>query len=279
MNRRDLLLGLGASFGGGVLATPALAADSSLRIFSRRTPRRPLLIAGSSALAELTAALTAGFTKAHTNIDIVAGAGSSLSSLIAVRRGSIDVAAMSRDLHESEDQKNVHGFLIARTSVDIVVSRDSPLTALTAGQARGIMGGEINDWSQLGQKPAPIQVIAGAPSRRLIEQEILPDDDLGLKSRIFKSPEEAATAASGDPQAIGFVVHREKWEDEIRRLPVDGVDAVRETILSERYPFTQSLYYVVMGDDPQSTGNLFVTYARSAAGQRIVGDLQLIAAA
>lgn len=275
MNRRDLLAFAGAS----LLAGPACAADSSLRIFSRRTSRRPLLIAGSSAMAELTTALVAGFANAHANIDIVTGAGSSLSSLIAVRRGSIDVAAMSRDLHEPEDEKGVHSFLIARTSIDIVVSRDSNLTALTAVQARAIMSGAINNWSQLGQKPAPIQVIAGAPSRRLIEQEILPDDDLGLKSRIFKTPEEAATAVTGDPQAIGFVVHRETWENEVRRLPVDGVDSVRETILSERYPFTQSLYYVVMGDDPDTTGHMFVTFARSRAGQRIVTRLNLIAAA
>ena len=273
MNRRTAFAFLGAS----LVAEPVRAASFPLQLFSRHISRRHLLIAGSTTMSELIDALVAGFVKSYPDVDVVTEAASSLSAVIALRHGSIDVAAMNRDLREEEDEKGIRNYLVARTGIDVVVSRDSAITSLTSQQASGILRGEISDWSQIGASRASIQLLAGAPSRRLLEEGVLPDGNMPDTSRLFKTPQDAAKAVAGDPHAIGFVVHGEKWDDDIRRLPVDGVDASQATLLSNRYPFTQSLYVVVKDEDPQSPACQFVDFARSDVGKKIINSFQLIA--
>lgn len=138
------------------------------------------------------------------------------------------------------------------------------------------MSGEIYNWSQIGGGGTAIQLIVGGPSQTLIEEHVLQSGHIPELARVFKVPRDAAYAVAGDPQAIGFIMHADKWDAEVRSVTVDGVDVTRTTILSNRYPYTQSMYFVVNDEDPESTSNLFVDYARSGAGQKIIDQLQLV---
>lgn len=73
------------------------------------------------------------------------------------------------------------------------------------------------------------------------------------------------------PYAIGFISIKDKLTAvPVGYIDVDGVQASRETMLSGRYPYTQSLYLVTMSDHQQTTAKLFVDFVRSAAGQALV---------
>ncbi|TAK99507.1 MAG: hypothetical protein EPO08_16280 [Rhodospirillaceae bacterium] len=270
MKRRDALILLGVV----ATATPAHAAKVTTWPFSRRTSRRPLLLAGSSAMFELNRALTVEFSKRYPHIDVVIEAGSSLSALIALKRGAIDVAAMDRDLTEGEDEKSLCNYLIARNAVDIVVNRESTISSLTSDQVRGLLTGEIVNWARVGGPNAAVQVVAGAhgtPARHFIEEEILAGGDLAVTTHVCDTPKQIIETVANDPRAIGCILFKDRQDGEsVRHVLVNGVDASPATILSNRYPYTQSLYLAVMNDDPKSPARLFVDFTRSAAGQSIV---------
>ena len=242
MNRREILIALGAS----AVASPAGAVSLSDWLLSRRTSRKPLLIAGSGAMAELNQGLIAAFSKMNPDIDAVLESGSSKSALIALKRGSIDVAAMDRDLTESEDEEGLLNFLVARDGVDIVVSRQSPISMLTSPQVRGIFEGNIGNWAQVGGPDAPIEVVAsarGTPSRHFMEDNILEGGEIVPSSAVCDSSAQLVNVVAGNPRAIGFVLLNDRQVGEtVRMLSVDGVDVSRATILSSRYPFIPAPY-------------------------------------
>ncbi len=277
MRRRDLLTGLGVS----AVTTPADAAGWRDRLFSRRIARRPLLIAGSSAMVELNTALVTDFSMHHPDIDAVIEAGSSLSALIALKRGSIDVAAMDRDVSEVEDEKGLRNYLIARDGIDIIVSAQSPIRAITSAQVREIFEGIVGDWSEIGWPKGTISVVAparGTPARRFMEDNILDGGKILPSSATVETSAQLIETIAGNPNAVGFLLLNDRSISEnVRLLPVDGIEASHATILSNRYPFTKSLYLALWNEDADSPGRLLVDFARGRRGREIIEAQQMIA--
>jgi phosphate transport system substrate-binding protein len=277
MNRRHFAI----AFGACAVAAPAAAVDLPEWIFSRRTLRRPLLIAGSSSMAALNAALAKDFSKLYPDIDTVIEAGSSLSALIALKRGSIDVAALDRDVSDDEDEKGLRNYLIARDGIYIVANRQSTIGALTSAQVREIFEGNVDDWAQLGGPNAAIELMTlarGVPGRRFMEDKILRGAEIPPSSTVHPTSAQLIEAVAGNPRAIGFALLDDLQSSQtVRQLPIDGVEVSRATILSNRYPFTRSLCLSVWNDDAGSTAHLFIDFARSARGREIIEAQAMIA--
>lgn len=273
--RRALVLAAGASVAFHAQAMPRL----DFWPFSRRTAREPLLIAGSGTMGELNVALAEAFSKRNPHVDAVVEQGGSLSALIALKRGSVDVAAMSRDLREADDQKDVRNYLIARNGVGVVVHERSPLRNLSSAQLRSLIDGSVREWSAWGGPPVPVQVVTrkrGTPGRQFIEEAVLGGGELAAGALEMETPEQVVQAVKAHPAAIGFLLLKDLGGGaNVRLLNVDGVGAERETILSGRYPLTQSMYYVVLGGG-DTLAQRFVAFARSPQGQAIVDALHLV---
>lgn len=272
MNRRNLLLALAAS----VFATNSAAFDWAL---PTRKGRRSLLIAGSGTMLALNKALAAAFFKSHPLIDMVVEKGGSLAGLIALKRGAIDVGAMSRDLTVAEDEFNIRGFLVAKNEVSIVVNRRLPITSLFREQIRAIFNGKITNWKQAGGPDAPVRVISlmqGSTSRQFIEDVVLGGHDIIASAREAGSAKELSAIVAADPFAIGYISLKDhEGVADVPSIAVDGVTASRATIISERYPYTQPLFLLLYGDKPGPAAD-FVAFARSPAGQKIVEQQGLV---
>ncbi|MBI2749653.1 MAG: phosphate ABC transporter substrate-binding protein [Burkholderiales bacterium] len=247
--------------------------------FSRRAAREPLLIAGSGTMGELSAALAAAFVQRNPHVDIVVERGGSLSALIALKRGSVDVAAMSRDLRDVDDQKDVRNFLVARNAVGVVVHAKSPLRNLSSAQLRAIFDGTVRHWSAVGGPNLPLQVVTrkrGTPARQFVEEVALGGGEIAAGALEMDTPEQVIQTVQSDPSAIGFILLKDLRDaSHLRLLDVDTIPASRETILSGRYPLTQSLYYVVMGG-PNTLAQRFVAFACGPQGQAIVDAQHLV---
>jgi phosphate transport system substrate-binding protein len=277
MQRRAALLGLAGMAGAG----HAAAAGLNFWPFDRRTSRRPLLIAGAQAMFALNQALAQVFVKTHANIDVVVESGGSLSALIALKRGSIDVAAMNRELKASEEESGLKSYLVARNGVGIVVSPGILLDSLHAHQVRALLAGEVDNWARVGGPNAAVQVVSrarGSHGRQFVEEVILEGGDIAPNAVETNSARELTQLVADSTHAIGFISLKDKRTAvPVRYLNVDGVEASRETLLSGRYPYTQSLVLVTLGE-PQSTAGLYVDFVRSAAGQQVVDAANLVGA-
>lgn len=239
--------------------------------FDRRTSRKPLLIAGTHAMFALNQSLAAAFMKAHQNIDVVLESSASLSALIALKRGSVDVAVMSRDLKPSEDENGLRNYLVARNGLAIAVGPGIKLASLHTQQVRAIFSGDVSNWSQVGGPNAVVQVISrvrGSAARAFVESVILEGGDITATALECESAKKLTQVVASTPHAIGFISVKDKLTAvPVGYLNVEGVEASRETLLSARYPYTQSLYLVTLSDQQQTTAKLFVDFVRSAAGQ------------
>ncbi len=237
-----------------------------------------LLIAGASTMLALNRALLDAFAKQHPEIQTVLESGGSLAGLIALKRGAIDVAAMSRELQDEEDSARVHAFLIAKNEISIAVHPSSPLKNLSRAQISDVFSGKISNWQLLGGANAPIRVMSrneGSSSRKFLQDVVLAGEDIALTAQSFESAAQLAQAVAADANAIGYVALKDRTAAAVKYLSVDDVPANRSTVLSGRYPLSQPLYLGLYGDDNPAARS-FVAFARSPQGQAIVAAAQLI---
>jgi phosphate transport system substrate-binding protein len=271
--RRNLLLLA------GVAASGQAVAALNFWPFDRRTSRRPLLIAGANAMFSLNQALAQAFSKLQPDTDVVVESGGSLSALIALKRGSVDIAAMDRDLKASEEEAGLKSYLVARNGVGIVVHPDCKLLSLQATQVRALLAGEVSNWAQVGGPHAAVQVVSrtrGSTGRQFVEDVILAGGDVSATALQCDSAAKLVETVAATPYAIGFVSLKDKIGTlAVTHLQVDGVEARRETLLSGRYPYTQSLYLVTLADQKTAAPD-FVDFVRSKDGQAIVDAANLV---
>lgn len=269
MKRRHVL-GLLAAAG---LAEPAAASAA----WFGRERRYPLLIGGSSTMLHFTNALVEGFMKIRPDVDVIVAGGGSLPGLMALKRGAIDLASMSLDLSVAQDESNICNYLIARDALCLVVHPTNPLTNISALQAAAVFRGKLTNWRELGGRDAPINVHAlpnKTRQRIVADSMLLEGGDLKDDAFIVADADAMSAAVKADHNAIGYVTlcclcHENK------SLGINGVNARRETILSGRYPFTRSFYYVLRGNEP-AAATAFLEFAIGPKGRDVLVAMDLV---
>lgn len=272
MNRRSALFALVAGAGAVVAGSVANLEGFRWR-FPMKEGRKSLLIGGAGAMVPLNQALANAFTKLHATVDVVIEKGGSLQGLIAAKRGAIDLAAMTRDLSNAEDDTNAHDFLIARDNVLIIVNKASPIKILSQKQIRRLLAGELINWKQVGGADAPVNVISrtkGSTTRQFVEEVVLDGGEVTISAKEMETTKLLAASVAADPYAIGYVASKDsEGIAEVASLAVDGVVASRATVLSGRYPYTHSFSLLIYGEQKGLRLD-FVNFARSPDGQKIV---------
>jgi len=139
---------------------------------------------------------------------VMNGSGNGLKDLAA---GRADIAMISADLgfevRKSGAQGDFKPVAIGSKKISFVVHPSNPVSSLTAEQVKGILSGEINDWSQVGGKAGPILVVAevdGQGTRASVEIGALGGKPITKKARTFKALIQVAKVVSQAPNAFGY---------------------------------------------------------------------------
>jgi phosphate transport system substrate-binding protein len=274
MKRRHLLL--------GVAAVAAGAAAKYINWEWRENnhnERRSLLIGGASAMYDVNKALAMEFAKNKPLLNIVVDRGGSLQGLIAVKRGAIDLAAMTRDLTNDEDSVAMHNFLVARGNITIIVNKLSPIKNLTQAQVKAIFKGDVTNWKSLGGSDAPINVISreyGSSTRQYVEDVLLEGAEFTSNIKELSTTRLVANAVATDPFAVGYIASKDSAGIvDVNAVDIDNITASRISILSGRYPFTHS-FYLLMSGELTGTAFDFIRFVRSRVGQQIIEQHGLI---
>lgn len=263
MERRQFLT-LSGSIAAG-LSTGAW----SWPLAKKRPP--PVLIAGSTNVLPFTKLLLQAFLRHHPDIEVVSEGGGSLAGLIAVRRGAIDIAAMSREIRRNEQGDSTRDYLLAKDAIALICHPANRVRAVKRAHIRDILAGRIQNWAVLGGDDAPLHLYnraAGSTTRRWVEENIMGGDDVYRQAPVLAKAKDVADAVAKDPLAIGYLATRDLTTD-LPTLKIDGVEISRPSIYSGRYPLTRSLYYVAHGTTNESA-RLFLTFARSAEAQALL---------
>lgn len=274
MKRRQFMGLLGGAGIAGSAANPAAAG-----LLFGSSQRIPLLIGGSSTMLHFTRALVDGFTRQNTLVDAVVAGGGSLPGLVALKRGAIDLAAMSTDLTVEQDEIFIRNYLVAKDCLGIAVHPSNPVSSLSRAQARDIFTGAIRNWREVGGMDAPILPYVRprrATTQVAADSLILDGRDQTEEANVVEESAELVSVLESTPNAVGYLtLHR--FTPKVKVLPIDRIEARRETILSGRYPFTRSFFYVLRSDSPTAAQD-FLTFAIGPQGRDILSGLDIVPA-
>jgi phosphate transport system substrate-binding protein len=236
-----------------------------------------VVIAGSMAMVFYIELLAREFEKRNPGIKVEVAGGSSIAGLIAVERGAIDLAAISRDLTPKEYRPELKVTMIGRDALAVVAHHDNPVSDLTRDQLRAIFMGELTRWPGSG---LPVHVITrepGAPSLQSFRELALANEEVTSDAEALNDVKDVTAAVAADPDAIGFL-GLYALSPEVKALSINGVTATNATILSSRYPLMRSLNLIELTDEANPSRQRFIEFAISPAGQRLIekaGDVRV----
>ncbi|MBI5534270.1 MAG: phosphate ABC transporter substrate-binding protein [Deltaproteobacteria bacterium] len=244
---------------------------------SRKAPDS-LLIAGSTTMEAYVQPLSEAFARKHPQSNVVCDEGGAAAGLIALKRGAIDVAMLSRDVWADEDDIHLRDYLIARDGVAIVVHPDNPVKRIQLKQLTGVFAGQITSWKDLGGADLPIVVLdleRGARARKSLMDIVLSGEEPTRSAQVVPRVEDMASTVSGNKQAIGYLALKHMTKTVVP-LVVGDVEMNRTTMLSGRYPLTRSFYLVTYRSQSPLVAS-FIEFALSKEGQDLLTEEGLMA--
>lgn len=237
-----------------------------------------ITIAGSTTIMPLSEKWAKTF-KNKTGINVNVHGGGSTGGINAAKIGTADIGASSRELNENE-KGQLKEIVIGKDALAIIVNKSNRVNDITLDQARSIFIRRIKNWSELGGKNKPIQVInreSGSGTRDLFEdivmQIMLKDKTrktvpMSLDSIVSNSNAEVKESVKLIPNSIGYISIG-YIDDSVKVLNVDSISPTQENILSGRYQLVRKLYYLVK-DDKDSKVRQFLDYILSKEGQSLI---------
>jgi len=267
-----------------LLLASALCACDRVPGWSSTETGQSLLIAGSSTMVPLAEKLLEAFLRDRRNITAVCDGGGSSAGIIALQRGAIDIALLSRDVSAQEDKQGLRCLPYARNGVGLAVHPSNPLSDLSVVQIRSILAGDVADWMAVGGKAGNIRVISrksGSTTLQSVNDLILHGEDLTHDAVPAASATELMRMTADDPAAVGFVSYADlehcpaDLRSRIKILTVHQVPMQRETILSGRYPLTRVLHFAIL-EERTPAAQAFLDFVLSPQGRQITMEQGLL---
>ncbi|MFZ4808708.1 MAG: substrate-binding domain-containing protein [Hyphomicrobiaceae bacterium] len=170
--------------------------------------------------------------------------------------------------------------VLALDGLVVVVSPENPVRALTLDQIAAIFAGQVRDWSEVGGKPAPINLYARdakSGTYDTFDALVLRAHKVALAAgaRRFESSEDLSDSVARDPAGIGFIgfayVRNAK---PLSIASVCGVTSDPRTyeVKTEEYPLSRRLYLYTAAPPSDDMTGLLLQYALSAKSDPVVQD-------
>lgn len=274
MERRQLLKTL--AVGAATIGTTALAGLYVYPFFFTKR-HKSLMIAGSTAVSRFVESLIAPFLRQHPNVDIALEGGDSLTGLVSLVSGGIDIAMMARGLHDDEYNPDLRLNLIGFEGVAIIVNPKNNVQNLTINQLNSILMGKTMNWAELGGAKAEINIYGRnekSTTRSLIQYFVMKGGSFSKKVQTLESAVDVTNAVASDENGIAYVTVK-FLDDRIRGLAINGVEVSNKSLLLNRYPLRREVFLVT--EEPSSPiTRQFIAFSLGREGQKILEDRGLI---
>ena len=248
--------------------TALLALALVLAACGKSEDTRTLVITGASTIAPLMSEIARRFETEHPGVRIDVQTGGSSRGVNDARQGTADIGMASRPANP--DEGDLHFYPIARDGVAVILHASNTVGALDSEQIRKIYRKQITNWSEVGGRDAPITVVNKAEGRSTLElflkhfeldaAAVKPDVVIGDNLQGIKT-------VAGNPDAIGYVsIGTAEYEatngTPIKLLPLEGIAASTQEVLSGRFPLARPLHLVTK-DEPAGVVRELIDFASS----------------
>jgi phosphate transport system substrate-binding protein len=191
----------------------------------------------------------------------------------------------AREIHDAEASELVEKgvdprspaseHVVALDGIAVVVNPSNSVRSLDRAQIADVFMGNVDDWSAVGGRPAPISVIArasGSGTLDAFDAMVLGDHPLSPRARRLPDSASIADAVTVEPNAIGFVGLA--FVRGARSLAVSdqGLPPMLPsafTVTTEEYFLSRRLYLYTPAS-PKSLVLEFIDYVMSDAAQQAI---------
>ena len=224
---------------------------------------------GSTTILPIAEIAAEDYTATHPELDVlVSGVGSS-AGIEAVAAGTADIGTSSRDLKDEEKGLGLVDTPIAYDGIAVIVNPSNPVTNLTLEQLRDIFAGKITNWSQVGGKDRPIDLVnrdEASGTREAFKKLVMEDVKFDRTSAVLPGTGQVRDVVSRSEGAIGYIslgfVAPRFASRPVKALNVDGVEPSLESIASNEYPIGRRLHFLTKGE-PQGAAKDYTDYVLS----------------
>ncbi|MGF1518241.1 MAG: phosphate ABC transporter substrate-binding protein [Nodosilinea sp.] len=252
-------------------ATPGEAAPVNFALQPNVAAGTTVTIDGSTSMAQINAALKAGFEQQYPGTAVDIAAAGSENGIQAILGNSIDIAASSRTLTPQEQAQGLRAVPVIADRLAVVVGSENPFKrGVSASQVAEIFQGQITNWATFGGPDQTIRVINRAPvsgTYGVFQEIALGGGQFGTTPNITTMTRDATTPMLQDlgTDGIGYATYSQVANQQTARvMAIDGL-----TPEAPGYPFQRSLYYVYR-DANSPAVQAFLGYALSPQGQQTI---------
>lgn len=234
----------------------------------------------------VVAACAEAFMSDHPEVDIIVTGGGSGDGIAALLHGIVDIGMTSRELSSRERDYALSNGIepsvvpLALDGITVIVNRANKVDTLNLVQLRDIFAGRMRNWRELGGGEEDILVLArteGSGTASLFSERVLHDDAYGPSVQRLPTNEAIVAEAAVRPGAIGYTglgALRSAGEGvKVVGLRTDAnstaILPTPETIRSNSYPLTRTLYLSAAGD-PTGTVKAFLDFCSIGSGQALL---------
>ncbi|MCI0652064.1 MAG: metalloregulator ArsR/SmtB family transcription factor [Planctomycetes bacterium] len=227
-----------------------------------------LIITGSGTIAPLLNDIARRFEARNPGTRIDVQSGGSSRGMTDVRGGQADIGMVSRALGAKESDLVAH--TVASDGICMIAHRDNAIPGLTKAEVVALYTNRAEDWKEVGGSGGAVTVVNKADGRSTL--------DVFLHYFELKSTDVAADVVIGDNEqgiktvaanrrAIGYVSigsaeYGIRRGEEIRILPVDGVETSIAAVRAGTFPMMRPLNLVTAGP-PSGLARRFIDFAKS----------------
>ncbi len=233
-----------------------------------------ITMAGSTTVQPLAEKFAEAYATVNPNVRVDVQGGGSSVGVKAAGQKTADIGMASRDVKESEftEFPVIQVFVVARDGIAIVANPDVAVDNLTIDQLKGIFGGTITNWKEVGGADANIIVASreeGSGTRAAFEEMVLGEDVLITDKAILQpSNGSIRTTVATTPNSIAYLSFG-YLDDTVKTVSVEGVAPTEENAANGTYPIVRPLNLITFGE-PTGELKAFMDYMLSDAGQAIV---------
>lgn len=227
-----------------------------------------LTVAGSTSVQPFAEKWAELYMQKHPGTQINIQGGGSTAGIRAAQTGTAQIGASSRAL--KPDESALHGVVVARDGIAVVVHPRNPLNGLTLDQVRGVFSGAIKNWKDLGGESRPITPITreeGSGTRTAFEELVMKKDLITTSALVQDSTGAVRELLRNDPSAIGYI-SLGQLNDQVKPLQLDGVAPTEAAAAAGQYPLVRPFLFVLK-DDPAGMTQDFLTFVLSSEGQAL----------
>lgn len=269
MNKKLLTLGLSLVLVAALVAACAPAGEGKQEAGSTT-----VTMVGSTTVQPLAEKFAEAYMAENANMQIDVQGGGSSVGVKAAGQKTADIGMVSREVKESEyaEFPGIEVYVIALDGIAIVAHPGVGVDNLTVEQIRGIFGGTITNWSEVGGADANIIVASreeGSGTRAAFEEMVLGEDVLMTETAILQpSNGSIRTTVSTTPNSIAYLSFG-YLDDTVKSISVEGVAPNEQNASNGTYPVVRPLNLITFGE-PTGALKEFMDYMLSEAGQAIV---------